>query len=76
MDQIGFGSGFKVNSAVWKALRTFQDPNHMAWSSVTKDEVETMWSDLDAMGVKFVNGVIPPAAPRKKPGKGSKKADA
>lgn len=28
--QIGFGSGFKVNSAVWRSLRNVND-RHEAW---------------------------------------------
>ena len=28
--QMGFGSGFKCNSAVWKSLRNIKDP-HRAW---------------------------------------------
>lgn len=29
--QVGFGSGFKCNSALWKALRPIKDV-HPAWS--------------------------------------------
>ncbi len=58
--QIGFGSGFKVNSAVWRALRDVKDDSHVAWEAVSPGQVHTMWSDLQGMGVKFVNGVIPP----------------
>ena len=56
---MGFGSGFKVNSAVWRALRDIKDSNHIAWETISPKQVETMWSDLQGMGVKFVNGVIP-----------------
>ena len=34
--QIGFGSGFKCNSAVWRALRDVDD-QHEAWLAVSKD---------------------------------------
>jgi len=34
--QIGFGSGFKCNSAVWRALRDVDD-QHDAWLAVSKD---------------------------------------
>ena len=30
--QVGFGSGFKCNSAVWKALRPIKDGTHAAWT--------------------------------------------
>lgn len=65
--QAGFGSGFKQNSAVWKALRSFREPRHKAWAEVTNDQVEEMWSDLERMGVRFVDGVMPPYAAKKKP---------
>ncbi|KAG6550585.1 hypothetical protein Mapa_007838 [Marchantia paleacea] len=32
--QIAFGSGFKCNSAVWRALRTVKPPVNNAWSDV------------------------------------------
>lgn len=64
--QVGFGSGFKVNSAVWRALRSFKDPSHVAWASVSTADVDTMWADLQSMGVKFVNGAIPPHVSAKK----------
>lgn len=34
--QIAFGSGFKCNSAVWRALRTIHD-EHPAWDETTPD---------------------------------------
>ena len=34
MWQIGFGSGFKCNSAVWRALRDVDD-QHKAWVAVS-----------------------------------------
>ena len=49
-----------MNSAVWRALRDIKDSSHTAWETVSSTEVETMWEDLQGMGVKFVNGVIPP----------------
>jgi len=50
--QVGFGSGFKSNSAVWKALRNIKEPNHKAWAHVTLDDVAGMWSDLELMGIR------------------------
>ncbi len=64
--QLGFGSGFKVNSAVWVALRSFQDDRHEAWSHVGPEETEVMWGDLEGMGVKFVDGIMPVQQPKKK----------
>ena len=34
--QVGFGSGFKCNSAVWKALRTINS-QHDAWKHLSKN---------------------------------------
>ena len=34
--QVGFGSGFKCNSAVWKALRTINS-QHTAWKHLSKN---------------------------------------
>lgn len=39
--QIGFGSGFKVNSAVWKALRPIKEM-HWAWERIEGRETEAM----------------------------------
>ena len=64
--QVGFGSGFKVNSAVWRALKDIKDSRHVAWETVSQAQVETMWSDLQGMGVKFVDGIIPPHKKEKK----------
>jgi 3-ketoacyl-CoA synthase len=64
--QVGFGSGFKVNSAVWMALKTFQDDSHRAWQHITPADTQKMWSDLEAMGVKFVNGIVPAYEAKKK----------
>lgn len=64
--QVGFGSGFKVGSCVWEALKTFQDPRHAAWEEVTPEKTEQMWKDLERMGVVFVNGVLPSYEVKKK----------
>ena len=42
--QIGFGSGFKCNSAVWKALRTINTP-HPAWMDGVEMETDPKWCD-------------------------------
>ena len=65
--QVGFGSGFKSNSAVWKALRTFKDPAHKAWEHITLLDISDMWDDLAGMGINFVDGVMPPYTEKKKP---------
>ena len=44
---LGFGSGFKVGSCVWVALKTFKADNHTAWQHITDAETEKMWSDLE-----------------------------
>jgi 3-ketoacyl-CoA synthase len=36
--QLGFGSGFKCNSAVWRSLRRVRDP-HPAWEGFDVDEM-------------------------------------
>jgi 3-ketoacyl-CoA synthase len=41
--QIGFGSGFKCNSAVWRALR-HNDEKHVAWTD-EEMELDPQWSD-------------------------------
>lgn len=63
---MGFGSGFKTNSAVWRALRTFKDTRHSAWSEVRQSDTEQMWRELEGMGCYFVNGVMPPYEAKKK----------
>ena len=65
--QVGFGSGFKSNSAVWKALRSFKDPSHKAWEHITLLDISDMWDDLAGMGISFVDGVMPPYKEKKKP---------
>jgi 3-ketoacyl-CoA synthase len=37
--QLGFGSGFKCNSAVWAANRRISD-QHAAWDSFDHDQME------------------------------------
>ena len=64
--QVGFGSGFKSNSAVWKALRTFKDPDHKAWADIKFRDISAMWADLEGMGISFVNNIMPPYEGKKK----------
>ncbi|KAL6769302.1 hypothetical protein ACKKBG_A30480 [Auxenochlorella protothecoides x Auxenochlorella symbiontica] len=40
--QIAFGSGFKCNSAVWRALRNINDKDHAAWQHIVGREGEAM----------------------------------
>lgn len=40
--QIAFGSGFKCNSAVWRALRSIDDKDHAAWQHIYGREGEAM----------------------------------
>lgn len=65
--QVGFGSGFKVGSCVWKALKTFKDPRHKAWEEADPEKAEQMWKDLEGMGVVFIDGVLPRQGSEKKP---------
>jgi 3-ketoacyl-CoA synthase len=46
--QIGFGSGFKCNSAVWRALR-HNTEIHPAWTDAEM-ETDEKWSSLDTWG--------------------------
>jgi hypothetical protein len=55
-----------VNSAVWVALRSFKDDSHKSWQHITPADTEKMWADLEGMGVKFVNGVMPAYEAKKK----------
>ena len=64
--QLGFGSGFKVNSAVWVALRSFKDDRHEAWRHIGPEDTDRMWGDLEGMGVRFVDGVMPAQQPKEK----------
>ena len=61
-----FASGFKVNSAVWRARRSFRDQRHIAWQHITQEDTERMWRDLEGMGVSFVDGIMPPYGSKKK----------
>ena len=63
--KVGFGSGFKTNSAVWRALRSFTEDRHEAWADVTAEDTAKMWVDLEAMGVRFVDDVMPPYESKK-----------
>lgn len=48
--QVGFGSGFKCNSAVWRALRDVKDTRHAAWRHI-QDE-----SNLNAVPAYLASG--------------------
>jgi len=47
--QIGFGSGFKCNSAIWKANKSFQD-DHIAWKGFN---LPAMYEDLATLQLKL-----------------------
>ena len=42
--QIGFGSGFKCNSAVWRAMRNINE-QHVAWVEGEEMETDPRWID-------------------------------
>lgn len=42
--QIGFGSGFKCNSAVWRAMRRINE-QHVAWVEPAEMEHDRRWLD-------------------------------
>jgi 3-hydroxy-3-methylglutaryl CoA synthase len=42
--QIGFGSGFKCNSCVWRALRN-NNEQHAAWTDEEMEHDEKWWDD-------------------------------
>ena len=57
--QVGFGSGFKCNSAVWKALHSGRDATHVAWAHMTDP------SNVAAVPAYLANGGVSqgPGAP-------------
>lgn len=48
--QVGFGSGFKCNSLVWRALRDIHDTKHAAWAHMATQNTQVLscapWSGL------------------------------
>ena len=50
--QVGFGSGFKCNSAVWRALRTMESVPHGAWEHMDGP------GNREAVGVMLRNGGV------------------
>ena len=44
MVQVGFGSGFKCNSAVWKAMRNIHDTEHAEWAHMKNGNLERCWN--------------------------------
>lgn len=42
--QVGFGSGFKCNSAVWKAMRNIHDTEHVEWMHMKNGNLERCWN--------------------------------
>ena len=43
MLQVGFGSGFKCNSAVWKAVRNIHDTEHNEWAHMDGSNLDRCW---------------------------------
>ena len=51
--QVGFGSGFKCNSLVWRALRDIHDTQHAAWAHMAQpgqqgQDTSEMWALIRA----------------------------
>lgn len=46
--QVGFGSGFKCNSTVWRALRPIHNERHEAWAHMKTMTTAPMWESLKA----------------------------
>ena len=43
--QVGFGSGFKCNSVVWKAIRNIHDTEHAEWAHMSNPaNTERCWN--------------------------------
>ena len=62
--QVGFGSGFKCNSAVWRALRPISGVQHDAWAHIGATTTAPMWDNLRAPCAKpdataRLNGATP-----------------
>ena len=53
--QVAFGSGFKCNSAVWRALRPIHDTTHAAWKHIEGREDEAMRTLLTISEASKVN---------------------
>ena len=63
MLQVGFGSGFKCNSLVWRALRDIHDTKHAAWKHMAQpgrpgQDTSEMWA--------LIKAPTPPKAPSQK----------
>jgi len=64
--QLAFGSGFKVNSAVWVAMRRLRDVQHRAWDGFEAEEMRRELEELDAQiaaerAAAQQQGAAPPA---------------
>ena len=47
--QVGFGSGFKCNSAVWKAVRNIHDTEHVEWMHMKNGNLERCWNYVQVL---------------------------
>ena len=58
--QVGFGSGFKCNSAVWKATRNIHDSRHAAWAHLKKSEnLEKAWQYVQVSAIRAPQHLLP-----------------
>ncbi len=58
--QVGFGSGFKCNSAVWKATRNIHDSRHAAWAHLKKaGNLEKAWQYVQVGATPVPQQMLP-----------------
>ena len=60
--QVGFGSGFKCNSAVWRATRPIRDTQHAAWAHMQGANLERAWQYVQVSIQALLHCVLAPCA--------------